>query len=227
MLAWLADRAASTLLMLAAAALLAWPMSFRRARMAWAMLVVLVVAYGLALNLQAVNFPHSNFIHYYLGAKYPAPYADTYRLIHAGQGRPQIGMRDLEHPQDLVRNGTWLAPQDGAARRRRAIALASLGRLDEGLREFARAVALAPDDAAAHDDYGRALLMSGRAADGAREIEAALGLSPNDPQIVIQLASVRLHQGRRPEAVTWLTRARELAPKEPAIAEALAQLGNR
>jgi len=106
-LAVLADRYAAAAFMLAAAALFARPMPVRHARTAWIVLIVLGAGYDLALNLQPVNFPNSNFDHYYLGAKYPVAYAETYRLIHAGQGRPQIGMRDLEHPANLVHSGSY------------------------------------------------------------------------------------------------------------------------
>jgi Flp pilus assembly protein TadD len=105
-LAQLADRGAATAFMLVAGVLLAWRMPARRARIAWIVLIVSSLAYDLALNLQPVNFPNSNFDHYYLGAKYPLPYAETYRLIHAGEGRAQIGMRDLERPAEVVRSGT-------------------------------------------------------------------------------------------------------------------------
>jgi Flp pilus assembly protein TadD len=101
-LSYLADRGAATIFMLAAAVLLALPKPGPRARVAWLCLIVLGVGYGLALNLQPANFPASNFVHYYLGAKYPAPYLDTYRLIRAGQGLPQIEMRDLAHPERVV-----------------------------------------------------------------------------------------------------------------------------
>jgi Glycosyltransferase family 87/Tetratricopeptide repeat len=102
-LAELADRAASTVFMLVAAGLLAWPRDGRGIRVAWITLLAVGLAYDLALDLNPVNFPHANFTHYYLGAKYSAPYRDTYRLFQAGLGRPQIGMRDLDRPQDLVR----------------------------------------------------------------------------------------------------------------------------
>lgn len=89
--------------MAAGAALLAWRGRARSRAIAWGALGVLALVYALALNLQPNNFPHSNFDHYYLGAKYPAPYTDTYRLIRAGEGEPQLAMRDLERPDHLVR----------------------------------------------------------------------------------------------------------------------------
>src|SRR5512143_2581451 len=99
---YLADRGAASLFMLSAAVMLALPKPGRPARVAWLSLIVLGLAYALALNLQPANFPASNFVHYYLGAKYPAPYLDTYRLIRAGEGQPQIDMRDLDHPENVV-----------------------------------------------------------------------------------------------------------------------------
>jgi Flp pilus assembly protein TadD len=102
-LPWLMDHAVGAAFMAIAAGLIAWPPAPRKARVAWGVLALVGATYGLTLNLLPANFPSSNFFHYYLGAKYPAPYADTYRLIHAGQGRPQIGMRDLEHPALVVR----------------------------------------------------------------------------------------------------------------------------
>ena len=120
-----------------------------------------------------------------------------------------------------------LSPRDATPRRRRAIALVTIGRLDEALADFARAVALAPGDAAAHDDYGRALLMSGRTTEAAEQLEAARALTPCDVQILFQLARIHLAQGRRPEAMALIARAHELAPGEAAISEAYEQLGAR
>ena len=118
-----------------------------------------------------------------------------------------------------------LSPRDSKAQRNRAIALATLGRLDEASAGFARAVALAPGDAAAHDDYGRALLMTGRTREAAAQLERASALAPADVQVLFQLARARLAEGRPQDAARALARARELAPDEPAIAEALERLG--
>jgi len=102
MLGAIADRVVAGLLTLVASLLLAWPRSASRARVAWIVLIGIGTAYGLALNLQPRNFPNGNFSHYYLGAKYPVPYGETYRLFHAGIGREQIGMRDLERPSRRI-----------------------------------------------------------------------------------------------------------------------------
>src|ERR1051325_4742201 len=105
-IALVADRAAAALLMLAAGILLTWPARARRTRAAWLGRGVRGARYGLALTPPPGHFPKSHLAHYYLGAKSPVPYMETYRLLHAGEGRPQIGMRDLERPVDLVRSGT-------------------------------------------------------------------------------------------------------------------------
>ena len=118
-----------------------------------------------------------------------------------------------------------LSPGLASAHRRRAIALATMGRMDQALAGFARAVALAPGDAGAQDDYGRALGMSGRPEEAARRFERAHQLAPNDVQVTFELARARLEQGRRAEALALLRRARELRPEEAAITELLRQVG--
>lgn len=119
---------------------------------------------------------------------------------------------------------TRLDPASADGRRKRAIALATLGRLDEALGDFARAARMAPDDPVAHDDYARALLMRGQPAEAGAQLERALALAPADPQVLFVLARVRATQARPAEAIALLERARELAPEEPAIPEALAAL---
>ena len=76
--------------------------SARALRAAWIAVIVAGVVNGLALNLQPANLLNSNLSHYYLGAKYPVPYADTYRLVRAAEDEPQIGIRDLDHPARML-----------------------------------------------------------------------------------------------------------------------------
>jgi len=75
----------------------------RRPLRAWGVVAIVGLVYALGLNLQPANFPNSNFLHYYMGAKYPVPYNETYRVLLAGQDRPQVGMRDLRDPVHLER----------------------------------------------------------------------------------------------------------------------------
>lgn len=91
--------AASVLLALGSRARPAWAL-----RAAWIAVIVAGAANGLALNLQPANRINGNLSHYYLGAKYPVPYADTYRLVQAAGEQPQIGIRDLERPERMLRS---------------------------------------------------------------------------------------------------------------------------
>ena len=103
---YVGDRGVCAGLTLIASALLALGSRARPARAlraAWIALIVVGVANGLALNLQPANLINTNLSHYYLGAKYPAPYADTYRLVQAARDQPQIGMRDLDRPALILR----------------------------------------------------------------------------------------------------------------------------
>ena len=103
----LGDRGVCAGLTLAASVLLALGPRVRPSRAlraAWIVVIVAGVANGLALNLQPANLINTNLSHYYLGAKYPVPYSDTYRLMQAAEGRPQIGIRDLDHPALVLRS---------------------------------------------------------------------------------------------------------------------------
>ncbi len=104
MLAWsLDDRAVCAALMAAGGALLALRPRPRLARLAWLALLVLGLANALAISLMPRNLVNINVVHYYLGAKYSFPYSSLYQLINASLERPQVGMRDLDHPPAVVR----------------------------------------------------------------------------------------------------------------------------
>jgi len=124
--------------------------SSRAVRAAWIALIVVGVANGLALNLQPANLLNGNLSLYYLGAKYPAPYGDTYRLIQAGTDRPQIGIRDLDHPAALLRE---------TAAQRRAYYI-----------DLLRAARVPFDPLAPLDSLARRAIESGAVADEARRI---------------------------------------------------------
>jgi tetratricopeptide (TPR) repeat protein len=78
----------------------------RALRLAWIAVLIAGVANGLALNLQPANRINTNLSQYYLGAKYPVPYADTYRLVQAAGDQPQIGIRDLDRPERILRSSS-------------------------------------------------------------------------------------------------------------------------
>jgi tetratricopeptide (TPR) repeat protein len=86
-----------------AAAALALRLRPRVSRVAWLVLLAAAIANALILNLHPVNLIHGNLVHYFLGAKYPIPYKNFYKAVHAALEKPQIGMRDLDDPDRFVR----------------------------------------------------------------------------------------------------------------------------
>jgi len=88
----------------AAAILLSRRLTPGRARAAWLGLLIAGIANALALDLSGTNPDNTNFVHYYLGAKYPIPYGDFYEMIQAALGRPQIEIRDLDRPATMLRS---------------------------------------------------------------------------------------------------------------------------
>jgi Flp pilus assembly protein TadD len=145
----------------------------------------------------------------------------------AGAGAAALDAGDAAGALASYEQVARLAPGLAVAQQRRAIALATLGRMDEALAGFARAVALAPDDPGTHDDYGRALAMRGRGDEAVRELEIALRLAPDDARVMFELARTQLARGRAADAVPLLVRARELVPEEPEITDLLRQAGGR
>jgi Flp pilus assembly protein TadD len=74
------------------------------ARICWIVLLSAGVIHGLGLSLLEHNLVNINVVHHYLGAKFPFAYASCYRVINAATGRPQIAMRDLERPDEMLRD---------------------------------------------------------------------------------------------------------------------------
>ncbi len=89
-------------LMAACGILLALRPARGKARAVWIGLWIVGLINALALNLQEPNLLGANVVHYYLGAKYPFPYEDFYKLVQAAQSKSQVGIRDLDHPSALL-----------------------------------------------------------------------------------------------------------------------------
>ena len=100
---WLVeDRGMCAALMAACGILLALRPTRGKARAVWIGLWTAGLINALALNLQEPNLLGANVAHHYLGAKYPFPYQDFYKLVQAALSKSQIGIRDLGHPSDLL-----------------------------------------------------------------------------------------------------------------------------
>jgi len=101
--------------------------------------------------------------------------------------------------------------------------LQKLGRLEEAIGCYRRALRLNPASVAAHGNLGLALHFSNRLEEAARSFEAALDLAPALALMRTNLGNTRQAQGRLEEATECHQRALAL---EPENAEAWCNLGS-
>jgi tetratricopeptide (TPR) repeat protein len=116
-----------------------------------------------------------------------------------------------------------LLPKDAGAHNNLANALGRLGRLDEAVTHYRRALQLRPDFAEAHNNLGHALLDLGQFDDAAASCRRAAELKPGYAEAHDALGSAQLALGRVDEALASYRRALEI---EPHFAEAHNNLGN-
>ena len=116
-----------------------------------------------------------------------------------------------------------LLPEDAGAHNNLANALGRLGRLDEAVTHYRRALHLRPDFAEAHNNLGHALLDLGQFNDAAASCRRAAELKPGYAEAHDALGSAQLALGRIDEALTSYRRALEI---EPQFAEAHNNFGN-
>ncbi|TBH21926.1 tetratricopeptide repeat protein [Thermus thermamylovorans] len=125
-------------------------------------------------------------------------------VVHALLGQPDRAEEAFKRALDL---------QDTPEVR---VALAelylSLGRLDEGLEQYARALRLAPQNGDLRVRYASALLVKGQAGEAARVLEEGHRLRPLDAEGWYTLGQAYLALGRLQEAGVALENAVALAP---------------
>ncbi len=100
--------------------------------------------------------------------------------------------------------------------------LARLGRTDEAIANFRRAIDLKPGFAPAHGNLALALAAAGRYEEAAGQLELARALDPRAPIVHYNLGMVAAARGRLGEAEAAYRRALELDPAWP---EAVNNLG--
>jgi tetratricopeptide (TPR) repeat protein len=103
------------------------------------------------------------------------------------------------------------------------VALTALGRLDEAIENFQRALALKPDFPEAHGGLGNALRLQGRLDEAASQYERMLALRPGDAGAHNNLAGLLMMRGRVRDAMAQYRLA--IAAK-PDHAETYFNLGN-
>jgi Flp pilus assembly protein TadD len=103
------------------------------------------------------------------------------------------------------------------------VTLARLDRVDEGVAELRRAIAINGGPASYHANLGEVLRQAGRLDEASEAIAQAIRLQPDNPQALNNLGIVHYERGEFEAAVASYRRALEL---RPGMAEALNNLGN-
>ena len=92
------------------------------------------------------------------------------------------------------------------------IALAGLGRTDEGIRQFQEALRIAPSSFSIQNNLGVALSSQGKELEALEHFQYALRLQPDSVEVLDNLGSAYLKIGKPDEALRHLATALRLAP---------------
>ena len=140
--------------------------------------------------------------------------------VNLGMARARAGdhLAAIElYDQGVVLDGNF---QEG--HHNRAVSLQSLGRNDDAVRSFRRALTLYPGDRLAHEALAQSLLALDQRARAFEHLEVAARLGA-DPRVHFQLGWLFAQEGRAAEAVRWLEAARRRAPEHRGVALVYAQ----
>jgi tetratricopeptide (TPR) repeat protein len=102
-----------------------------------------------------------------------------------------------------------------------AVALNALGRTDEAITEFRRAIQ-ERDAAVVRHNFGLTLMKKGRFDEAIEQYQAALRLEPDHYPTLVELGAVLGSQGRFAESETILRQAVDMRPAEPRVRRLLA-----
>lgn len=105
-------------------------------------------------------------------------------------------------------------PRDARAHKRLGRAMASQGKIQEGVEHIKRAIALQPRDDEAHYDLGSIYLRMGRIADAYMEFAEVVKLNPRDYQALGSLGIICLQAGKTREAEILFNRALQVNPED-------------
>ena len=98
-----------------------------------------------------------------------------------------------------------------------------MGKFDEAIACFHRALAIRPDYVAAHSHLGNTLVLAGRLPEAMAQFEAALDIDPSDAETHCYLGNVLARQGQLDEAIEHYRTALE---RQPDSAEFHCRLGS-
>jgi tetratricopeptide (TPR) repeat protein len=114
---------------------------------------------------------------------------------------------------ETLEMASQLLPNDAGAQSNLGNALGKLGRLDEAVASYRRALALSPDFAEAHANLGQALLDLGQIGNAADSCRRAVALKPHYAEAHDTLGNALLRLGRPDDAAASLRRALAINPE--------------
>jgi len=101
-------------------------------------------------------------------------------------------------------------------------ALAAVGRTEEAVAEYRRAVELDPNAAPVRNSLGQALVRLGRHAEAETHLRAAAGADPQGAHAPFNLGVLRMHQGNPADAAVWFRESYRRDPRHLRAAVGLA-----
>jgi tetratricopeptide (TPR) repeat protein len=110
-----------------------------------------------------------------------------------------------------------LRPDDPGAVYNLALHFQNIGRLDEAIASYRKALALRPGMAAAHNNLANALKVKGRANDALAHYAQAVQLDPQLADAYSNWGNALREMGRTEEAIPLLERALQMRPRSHAI----------
>jgi predicted O-linked N-acetylglucosamine transferase (SPINDLY family) len=134
--------------------------------------------------------------------------ADALHLLGVIESQTGDHVRAL----DLINRAIAIRSRDPAFLCNRGNALKALGRLDEALADYARAIKLKPDFAAAHGNRANALKLLGRLDEALASQNRLVGLSPRSAEAWNSRGNTLKELGRLDEALESYERALSLQP---------------
>ena len=143
------------------------------------------------------------------------------RLIEADKRGLPLAWKDAARELTIA---TKLAPEFYRAWNNLGVVTARLGRADEAIAHYHRAIRFAPESTAAYTNLGQLYLDLGRPQDAIRTLSRASELDDGDANIFFLLGMARWQTGRPRTAVEALERAIEIDDEHEDARELLANI---
>ena len=158
---------------------------------------------------------------------------ERHRRLHPGDfqvvadiGRCLSGLRRYAAAEPVLRQALE-GLDTSETRYDLALVLDRVGRLDEAVAEYERALDRNPNHVGALNNLGVALARQGRLVPATRRLERAVAVDPDHADAQANLGALYLARGEREAAGRAFREALELAPGHPAAADGLRRIDQR